>query len=391
MNDPAGSEKALPHSRGTLALFAAVLAFALYWFGYLLWDFVTDMVLGFLIAGGCRSYYLRLVPRLSGNRALAGALVTVAVAVLIALPTLWLVTALSRQAASAYEAVSVALADDTVQAALRGEGWVGRHAQALGKLVGIEYTPEAFRKSSAAAAGAIAGFLSQQLNGLVANVLAALYHFGLMLVVVFFGLVDGPAIKRRVFDLSPLPDSEEERIVVTFRNVGGAILIGNGVGSLLQGALGGLAMLVVGLPSPLFWGAVMSVFAFLPLLGIHAVSIPATLFLLLHDRVPAAVGFFVFCLVESVVIENVLKPRLMGSRMQMHSMLIFFAVLGGIASFGLVGLLYGPLIAAFFLTVIDLYERSYREQFFGVSRGPTVMDPSARSSSGVEPFHEHNG
>ena len=69
----------------------------------------------------------------------------------------------------------------------------------------------------------MAGFLSQQLNGVLANVFSALYHFALMLVVVFFGLVDGPAIKRRVFDLSPLPEAEEERIVITFRNVGGAI------------------------------------------------------------------------------------------------------------------------------------------------------------------------
>ncbi|MFT3923408.1 MAG: AI-2E family transporter [Myxococcales bacterium] len=384
MEEPARPDVQVTHSRGTLAFFAVVLLFALYWFGYLLWDFVTDMVLGFLIAGGCRTYYLRLVRRLSGNQALAGAVVTVAVAVVIALPTLWLVTSLSRQAAHAYEAVSASLGDPTVQEALRGEGWVGRHAQQFGNLVGLEYTPEAFRKSSAAAAGAVAGFLSEQLNGVVANVFSALYHFALMLVVVFFGLVDGPAIKRRVFDLSPLPDTEEERIVRTFRNVGGAILLGNGVGSVLQGGLGALAMLTVGLPSPLFWGAVMTVFAFLPLLGIHAVSLPATLYLLMKGRVPLAIGFFVFCLVESVLIENLVKPRLMGSRMQMHSMLIFFAVLGGIASFGLVGLLYGPLIAAFFLTVIDLYERSYREQFFGPTRGPaaiTVMTgPPAASS-----------
>jgi predicted PurR-regulated permease PerM len=260
------------------------------------------------------------------------------------------------------------LADDNVQKALHGEGWVGRHAQRLGNMLGVKYTPEAFRASAADAAGSIASFLSTQLNSLLANVFAALYHFALMLVVVFFGLVDGPAIKRRVFDLSPLPDSEEERIVLTFRNVGGAILLGNGVGSVLQGALGGVAMAFAGLPSPLFWGAVMAVFAFLPLLGIHAVSLPATLYLLMRGRVTAAIAFFAFCLIESVLIENLLKPRLMGSRMQMHSMLIFFAVLGGIASFGLVGLLYGPLIAAFFLTVIDLYERSYREQFFGISR-----------------------
>ncbi len=365
MTDPNGSRPA-PHSRGTLAFFAVVLAAALYWFGYLLWDFLTEMVLGFLIAGGCRAFHLRLAARLGGREGLSAALVTLAVAIGVALPTLWLVTSLSRQAANAYEAVSAALAHGSVQDALQGDGWLGRHAQRLSKLLGVKYTPEGLRDSAAAAAGGIAGFLSTQLNSLLANVLSALYHFTLMLVVVFFGLLDGPAIKRRVFALSPLPDSEEERIVVTFRNVGSAILLGNGVGSLLQGALGGLAMFCVGLPSPLFWGAIMTVFAFLPLLGIHAVSLPATLYLLVIGRVPAAIAFIAFCLVESVLIENLLKPRLMGTRMKMHSMLIFFAVLGGIGSFGLVGLLYGPLIAAFFLTVVDLYERAYREQFFGL-------------------------
>jgi len=109
------------------------------------------------------------------------------------------------------------------------------------------------------------------------------------------------------------------------------------------------------------------VFAFLPLIGLHAVSIPATIYLMLLGRVPAAIGFFAFCLFESGLIENLVKPRLMGTRMQMHGMLIFFAVLGGISSFGLLGLLYGPLIAAFFLTIVDLYGATYRERIFGKS------------------------
>ena len=66
--------------------------------------------------------------------------------------------------------------------------------------------------------------------------------------------------------------------------------------------------------------------------------------------------------IQSAIIENFVKPKLMGNRMQMHGMLIFFALLGGISCFGIKGLLYGPLVAAFFLTVVDLYERSYRER-----------------------------
>jgi predicted PurR-regulated permease PerM len=196
----------------------------------------------------------------------------------------------------------------------------------------------------------------------IANVLSAIYHFMLMLVVVFFGLMDGPTIKRRVFELSPLPDEEEELIVRKFKDVGGAIFIGNGVSSALQGCLGAIAMWAVGLPSPLFWGVVMAIFAFLPLIGVAAVTVPAAGYLVLIDRAPSAVVFFAFCTLSSMFIENVVKPKMMGDRMEMHSMLIFFALLGGISAFGITGLLYGPLVATFFLTVVDLYHRAYRER-----------------------------
>lgn len=241
------------HPPGAVLFFAAVLLGAVGAFTYILWDFLTDVVIGFLLAGVCRPMYLNLRARLNQREWLAAGMVTTLVAVSVALPTVYLVTSLSHQAGAAYRVVQTALTGEAAQQALRGEGWIGSRAQHVFELFGVEYSAETIGAAASTAASNIASLLTAQLNAIVANVLAVFYHFAMMLVVVYYGLLDGPALKQRVFELSPLPNDEEELIVQKFKDVGIAILLGNGVASLLQGALGGLAMWAAGLSTPIFW------------------------------------------------------------------------------------------------------------------------------------------
>ncbi len=352
------------HPTGAVIFFFALLFASLFAFAYILLDFVTDVVLGFLIAAMCRPLYLRSLRSLHGKAWLAAGLVTTCVAILVAVPAMYLVTSLSQQAAAAYELVHDSLEGAAMQQALRGEGWFGGHAASVFKLFGVEYSADSIRTGASNLVRMAATFLSTQLNAIVSNVLAVFYHFSMMLVVVYYGLLDGPSFKRRLFDLSPLPDEEEELIVQKFNEVGIAIFLGNGVASLLQGALGGVAMWLVGLPSSMFWGAIIAIFAFLPLIGTNVVVIPATIYLIMQDRWLAAVVFFVCTNLQGVFIDNVVKTKLMGDRMHMHTLLVFLTLLGGIAAFGFAGLLYGPLIAALLVTIVDLYERVYRLQLF---------------------------
>lgn len=352
------------HSTGAILFFCAVLVAALAAFGYVLRDFVTDVVLGLLIAGTARPLYLWVVKRLKGRTNVAAMLVTALVGFAVAVPTVLLIASLSQQAADAYQIIHDYLASDSTDSALSGHGWFGTHAREVFELFGIQYSPSAVRSAALNGAGAIASYLTGQLNTVVTNVIAAVYHFTLMIIVIFYGFVDGPALKRRVFDLSPLPDDEEELIVSKFKDVGSAILFGSGSASVLQGTLGGLAMWVAGIPSPLFWGSIVAVFAFLPMVGTNLVVVPATVYLLFADRWGTAIGFFLFCNVQGLIIDNVVTPRLVGGRMKMHSLVIFLSLIGGIATFGMGGLVYGPLVSAFLLTILDLYERVYRQRLF---------------------------
>ena len=151
--------------------------------------------------------------------------------------------------------------------------------------------------------------------------------------------------------------------VRTFFSVSRGILVGNGIGSALQGVLGGIAMVAVGLPSPVIWASVMTLMAFLPLVGISIVVIPLTVYLWTTGAQHEALGFFAFCTVQGLFIENVVKARLIGQQTRMHDVLVFLSILGGIASFGILGLLYGPLIATAFLSLNELYREKYRTAF----------------------------
>lgn len=369
-----GTKPDVDHPRGAVFFFYAVLAAALAAFIYTLWEFLADVVLGLLGAGMARPLYLRLLEDVKGRRMVAASAVTALVAVAVAFPLLWLVTSLAQQASSFYTLVQEALISKSFQQALHGKGWLGRKARDVYEAFGARYTPDAMRTALGEAAGTIASFLTTQLNVVVTSVFLAVYHFVLMLVVLFYGLVDGPTIKRRAFELSPLPDEEEELIVQKFKDVGIAIMFGSGAASVLQGTLGGIAMWLAGIPSPLFWGVIVSIFAFLPLVGTNIVIVPATVYLLMNERWAAGIAFFLFTNVQGLLIDNFLTPRLVGGRMRMHNLLIFLALIGGISTFGMGGLVYGPLLAALVLTLLDLYERVYRQRMLGTPRR-SLMPP----------------
>lgn len=180
------------------------------------------------------------------------------------------------------------------------------------------------------------------------------------LVVTFYMLIDGHRLRVFVRQLSPFARDDHELIIDKFKEVARGILVGNGIGSAIQGLLGGIAMAVVGLPAPVFWGAVMTVLAFLPIVGISFVVLPATAYLALTGRYAAAIGFFLFCAVQALIVENPVKARLIGRRARMHDLPAFIGIIGGLAVFGVQGLLFGPLIVALFLTLTELYRERYR-------------------------------
>ena len=203
-------------------------------------------------------------------------------------------------------------------------------------------------------------FLYRQAQTIASNILTFIVNFSFMLLVCFYLFLDGQRLLGFIFNISPLPLEQEERLVSKFQDMAGAILIGNGLSAIIQGVMGGCVFALFGLQSPILWGVIMGLLAFLPIVGIGVVFLPATVILFVAGRHGAGIFFIVFYVVITLVIEYLFKPRIVGKRVQMHTMLVFLSIIGGLHLFGILGIIYGPLVVTAFLTLADIYEHKYQ-------------------------------
>jgi predicted PurR-regulated permease PerM len=203
-------------------------------------------------------------------------------------------------------------------------------------------------------------FLYEQARAVASNTLLFVVNFFLILMVIYFLLLDGEHLIDYIIDLSPLPTDQERMLIGKFREMAHAILIGNGLGGLIQGGLGGAAFWIFGFQSAFLWGVIMGLLAFIPIVGIGAVFIPTSVYLFVKGRIATAIFFFVFYMILSLGTEYVFKPKIVGKQVKIHPLLIFFAIIGGLKLFGILGIIYGPLVVTAFLTMADIYRVSYK-------------------------------
>ncbi|UJF19075.1 AI-2E family transporter [Vibrio sp. SS-MA-C1-2] len=199
----------------------------------------------------------------------------------------------------------------------------------------------------------LSGRLLGDVTGIIAN-------FGLMLFVLFFLLRDHNKIVHAMRHVLPLSRSQEDIILTEIESVAKSAVLGSFLTALAQGFAGGIAMGITGFPA-LFWGTMMGFASFIPLVGTALIWLPAAIYLLLTGQMMMA-GFMVIWGIAVVgSIDNLLRPLLMQGSSSMSTLLIFFSLLGGIQLYGLLGLIYGPIIFAVTLVLFRLYETEFHD------------------------------
>jgi predicted PurR-regulated permease PerM len=183
----------------------------------------------------------------------------------------------------------------------------------------------------------------------------------ILLYALYFFLVDGPSLLKRILYYIPLAEAEKEQLLGRFVSVTRATVKGSLFIGVIQGALAGLAFWAAGVPGPAFWGTVMVVFSIIPAVGPALVWIPAVIYLFLVGQVGAGIALLVWCALVVSTVDNLLRPRLIGRDARMSDLLVLLSTLGGIILFGAVGFIVGPIIAALFVTVLHLYGEAFRE------------------------------
>nr|MEE4267118.1 AI-2E family transporter [Candidatus Krumholzibacteria bacterium] len=211
------------------------------------------------------------------------------------------------------------------------------------------------------AVGAISGFLINSLSSATAGTVHFFFMLAIMLYTMYFFLIHGGLVIDKVLYYLPLADHDERRLLDKFSSVTRATLKGTAVIGALQGGLAGLAFFVVGIPSALFWGTIMVVLSIIPGIGTGLVWVPAAIILMAGGSWAKGIGLAIFCGLVVGSIDNFLRPRMVGQDTQLPDLLILLGTLGGIGMFGILGFIIGPIVAALFVTVWEIYGTAFSD------------------------------
>lgn len=187
------------------------------------------------------------------------------------------------------------------------------------------------------------------------------FKFCIMMYALYYFLKDGDRMLKRLIHLSPLGDTYEQLLFTKFTSTSRATLKSTLIIGGVQGTLGGLLFFFTGIPAPVVWGIVMIAFSIIPGLGSFVVWFPAGIITLLMGDIQTSIIILVGGFIISLV-DNLLRPPLLGHDTQMHPLVVLLSTLGGLLLFGVSGFVIGPVLAALFIAIIDMYDHYYRDE-----------------------------
>ena len=293
--------------------------------------------------------------RLAGRTSVAAVLTVILIFFTVLVPAMLVASAVVREAAQLYGQVQRGEIDPGV--ILR---WLQDMTPQLvdwARRIGINLEEMPDKLTAAAVKG------SQFVGGLALtagqNVARFMVMFFLMLYLLFFVLRDGDEILEQIIRALPIGDHRERALFAKFAEVARATIKGTLVVGLVQGVLGGLTFWALGISGAVFWGVVMVLLSVLPLVGASLIWIPAAIYLLASGAYAKAAIMVVVGVVIIGLVDNLLRPLLVGRDTKMPDYLILLSTLGGLTLFGISGFVIGPVIASMFLAVWVMFQQEF--------------------------------
>jgi predicted PurR-regulated permease PerM len=300
----------------------------------------------------------RYVARLGGRRSLAALATMLTILGLIVVPLFLVGVAVSREAVYLHDQITSGAID--LQAPLR---FLRRMTPlASDYLAGFGVDVDGLVQRLSTSAIAVSQFIASRALGIGQDVLRITALFFLMLYILFFLLRDGSQLVATLIRVLPLGDGRKRQLLAKFADVSLATIKGTLVVGVVQGAIGAILFWVLGIPAPVFWGSLMAVFSVLPAVGPGLIWLPAAVILLGMGQIVKGIVLIAAGVLVIGLVDNVLRPVLVGRDTQMPDYLVLLATLGGLAIFGVSGFVIGPVIAAFFLVVWDMFAQEFAER-----------------------------
>jgi predicted PurR-regulated permease PerM len=344
--------------KGARRVFTGLIVLSIVLLALLIRPFAEAFFLAAVLAGAFHRLHKRMTRNLRGRDNLAAGLLCFMVIVALLLPLTGLTAFVVGEVTEGVQFVSRTLRSEGL------EGLIQRlpgPAQNLAEKV-MERIPvreQQLEKQLQEQMSSSGGTAAKAVTGAVATTGSLALQTAMMLIALFFFLVDGAKLVRWLESISPLKEGQTTEILSEFRNVSIAVLVSTLATAGVQATAALVGYLIAGVPVPLFFAGITFLLALIPAIGAAVVCLAAALILLIEGKPGWALFLAVWGVLVVGVVDNIVKPLLVKRGMQLHGGIVFFALLGGLAAFGTVGLLLGPLVVAFFLALVRIYERDY--------------------------------
>jgi len=351
MNDPAPSDQPVnregwwtrDHALIIVLVGATALLLALCW--QLVHPFLTPIAWALALAVVAHPLHGWIARRIKHPGIAAGVAVFLIALVLVALAT-FVGHNVLKEAVAGAQTIQAGLDSGQWRAQLAAHPWLG------GALTALEQ-----QANLAGQLHGMAGEIGKRLTQVVTGSAWVIVQLLLTLFVLFYLLRDHRTALGTLRSLVPLSERETDEVFTRVADTIHATIFGTLVVAAVQGTLGGLMFWWLGLPAPILWGAVMALLAVVPVLGAFVVWVPAAIFLAASGQWGKAAILTVWGGIVVALIDNLLYPILVGKRLRLHTVPVFFSIVGGLAIFGAAGIILGPVILALTNAILEIWRR----------------------------------
>lgn len=332
--------------------------------------FLVPVILAAVFAGLFFPFYSWLLKGTRGRKALSAFVCCATLSLGLLLPAYAVANVVAREAVRLYQSTESkgnGLFDEDIRTKLQGHPLVQKlHLES----VPIQKAFDRLAKKSTELLANVINVASRETFELISTLFITFFTM-------FYFFRDGPLLLAKLKYLSPLADDYEDELIRRFLSVSRATIKGTLLVSLIKGILGGLTFWAFGIGGAVLWGVVMVFLSVLPIVGPWLVMYPAALILLFNGQVWQGIVLFLIATFVIGLIDNLLEPIVIGRGSGMHELLVFFSMLGGIGMFGVMGFIVGPVIAALFLTLLEIYGKEFNKQLALVHKRPNpgIQEP----------------
>ena len=343
-------------------IFFTLIALVVLWTAArIIWPFLSAILIGAILVTLTFPTYQRLCTRMKGHSALAAVIMLIGISLVIVLPLFILALMLVQQANGLIQHLQSGEAQ-AVLARLDPSHhleWFRQH------IPGFDPASVSPQRLVLPIVRGFPGWVARNGGAVVGGLAGLLLDFGLVLLAMYFFYTEGEAIVTELAVLSPLPERYDREFGMQFKNVIDATFRGYIVTGLVEGMVTALGLVVTGVPSALFWGAFATIVSLLPFIGPPIVWVPAAIYLYFeasagHAAMWQPIVLTLWGLVLVPISEYAVRPWAMKGKSELPAIPLLFSVIGGIAAFGFIGLVIGPLVFSLLMSIIDIYKRSFR-------------------------------